>query len=595
MSNKFLDDFSFDSLLGKLKGAFELENLKSTLSAIGILLGIGVVAVTGIMTIPDYIEAKRHQHIMETCQHEDLDYYSCAYDFDAKTVTILCTTCHRKLTFDIDYSISDEFYRAPTCQREGFQIEVWEADGHPDTRYERYVDTPMIPHDIEVEHEAYEPTCTESGSTEMGTCKICGNYISGKYIAPLGHDYAELDGIAPTCTVTGITPHHACRRCGHTDNDQEIIPMVDHQYVEGIFEATYESSGYIGEGCVVCGAPKRIDELHSAPLAVEYFEYEISSEGDYITITAIKKIEAEMTIPSHIDGIPVQYLADGLFAENQIIESITLSDGLLEIGQNVFYSCQNLREVTFSRTLQHIGDYAFDGCKSLVSLKIPSGIIGEYAFADCSYLRTVELGRGVTELSLHTFKDCWRLLCVRFSPRIEKIGNAFNLDYYGDIKIPYVYGPTWFENTTSIVAHNLLSYTAEDKVYYEDGFWFATDEEGRKVLLAYDDLDGEILIIPDGTEVLAAYANARSSYIEAMIIPTSIKELNTQRANFKMNYYFMGGIEDRTDVTVRMNADTYDTYYAPNEYYRLLQGDYVVDLWKMDEDGNITILEKQRP
>ena len=70
---------------------------------------------------------------------------------------------------------------------------------------------------------------------------------------------------------------------------------------------------------------------------------------------------------------------------NGRIESLTVEEGIEEIGINAFSSCSNLTSVALPDGLKHIESTAFSGCGALEYVILPESLsdIGEYAFEDC--------------------------------------------------------------------------------------------------------------------------------------------------------------------------------------------------------------------
>jgi hypothetical protein len=94
-------------------------------------------------------------------------------------------------------------------------------------------------------------------------------------------------------------------------------------------------------------------------------DFELSLDGDSITITKYKGDAAIVNIPARIDGIPVT-----------------------AIGEGAFYKCGSLTNVSIPSSVTSIEYAAFAGCGSLTSVSIPSSVmsIGNYVFAGCGKL-----------------------------------------------------------------------------------------------------------------------------------------------------------------------------------------------------------------
>ncbi len=88
--------------------------------------------------------------------------------------------------------------------------------------------------------------------------------------------------------------------------------------------------------------------------------------------------------------------------------SLTLSNGVTEIGDGAFYGCAGLTSATLGSSVQSIGNSAFYGCKKLSSLNLPDSVtsVGDYAFSGCSSLPSVEIGNNVTTLGKYAFEYC---------------------------------------------------------------------------------------------------------------------------------------------------------------------------------------------
>lgn len=85
--------------------------------------------------------------------------------------------------------------------------------------------------------------------------------------------------------------------------------------------------------------------------------------------------------------------------------SLTLPDGLQEIGEDAFEGCQITGELRIPGTVQRIGSCAFLDCAELESLVLAEGVkeIGSQAFARCGSLREVHIPASVTSIGYRAF------------------------------------------------------------------------------------------------------------------------------------------------------------------------------------------------
>ena len=86
--------------------------------------------------------------------------------------------------------------------------------------------------------------------------------------------------------------------------------------------------------------------------------------------------DADLVIPSTVDaadgGYPVTRIQDGAF-DSVGLTSVTIPEGVAEIGPGAFMNNSGLTEVTLPSTLVYIGGDAFDSCDSLQTINVPAG------------------------------------------------------------------------------------------------------------------------------------------------------------------------------------------------------------------------------
>jgi len=96
------------------------------------------------------------------------------------------------------------------------------------------------------------------------------------------------------------------------------------------------------------------------------------------------------------------------FRGNEVLTSITLPTGLIELPNGLFYGCTALRGVSLPLTLQRIRASVFSDCISLSRIVLPGNLqsIDAYAFYNCVSLTEVSIPDSVTEVSPDAFKAC---------------------------------------------------------------------------------------------------------------------------------------------------------------------------------------------
>ena len=99
-------------------------------------------------------------------------------------------------------------------------------------------------------------------------------------------------------------------------------------------------------------------------------------------------------------------IADGAFAGNKKLESITLGAGLQSVGAYAFTGNTSMKKVTINAPIIKLGQYAFDGCTALEEISINAAVIPTAAFNECTALKKITLGRDVAVTGEYAFSNC---------------------------------------------------------------------------------------------------------------------------------------------------------------------------------------------
>lgn len=163
------------------------------------------------------------------------------------------------------------------------------------------------------------------------------------------------------------------------------------------------------------------------------------------------------TINLTIDCVPGNPVISDVLKGLSALKSVTLGDGITEIGEKAFFGCGGLKSVSMTTSVQTIGSNAFgytsdelsfqigasSGSKTIADnlfegIKMKAVIlddaitgIGVSAFQNCSELTEVRIPSHVFVIKEAAFKECTHLNKVTMSTTLEFIeGEAFtnNLD-----------------------------------------------------------------------------------------------------------------------------------------------------------------------
>ena len=157
-----------------------------------------------------------------------------------------------------------------------------------------------------------------------------------------------------------------------------------------------------------------------------YSVYINKSGSRYAAVTRYDGDEIDIVIPESLGGIPVKTISREAFCGGKYITSVTIPDGVTEIGKYAFSGCVGLRSVKFPATLRSVGEGAFYGCISLTEAVFPEGTvkIDSFSFYNCLHLRTAAFPSTLRSIGDSSFENCGMLERVSFGKELEKIGDT---------------------------------------------------------------------------------------------------------------------------------------------------------------------------
>ncbi len=107
-------------------------------------------------------------------------------------------------------------------------------------------------------------------------------------------------------------------------------------------------------------------------------------------------------------------IGDGVFWDCNNLEVAVIPEGVVRIGGTAFHGCDRLRELTLPLSLRQIGNLAFQFCPELKSVNVPAGVtnIASQAFAFNRKLEEVTVAGSCT-IGTSVFTECPNLSNVR--------------------------------------------------------------------------------------------------------------------------------------------------------------------------------------
>lgn len=154
--------------------------------------------------------------------------------------------------------------------------------------------------------------------------------------------------------------------------------------------------------------------------------YVFYNDGQYKFLMGCNGNEAELVLPNGENGEYAVY--PYAFYKNSSIKSITISDGVSEIGEQAFYGCIGLESVTMADSVKEIGSFAFFNCTELANVELGNGVtgIGTSAFKYCRKLTDLVIPESTNDIAEYAFMGCPRLNSISVEDGNEKYKSVDN-------------------------------------------------------------------------------------------------------------------------------------------------------------------------
>jgi hypothetical protein len=186
--------------------------------------------------------------------------------------------------------------------------------------------------------------------------------------------------------------------------------------------------------------------------------------------------------------------------------SLTLPEGITEIGQYAFYNHRQITSVLLPDSVTKIGAHAFAYCVELQSMTIPASVteIGNHAFYNCTGLKELQFSEGLTAIGEHAFYYCTAIESVTFPDSLKKVG----VYAFSGCAIKEVYVP-------SLQIWCSIGF---------EGWWSNPVQCGATVYIDGKTLSGD-LVIPEGTTEIGAYAFYKMTSLTSVTFPESLTKI----------------------------------------------------------------------
>lgn len=231
-----------------------------------------------------------------------------------------------------------------------------------------------------------------------------------------------------------------------------------------------------------------------------------------------------------------------VFANNQDITELYLPDGLKYINTGGFSQCSNMTSVSFPDSIKEIAEAGFLHCSSLEDITfrgaVDNLVIGRSAFEGCNY-KNIDFPEGLSEIGERAFFGTAQMTSITIPGSVKWIGgNAFYVSVFDGTKrmekieikegVEQIDGgafigiypeelilPDNLKEIHSGAFDHFADMRTEDGFYIEDGVLFGYDGESKNV------------VIPDGVKMIAGGAFNESDII-SVVCPDSVVSIGYQ-------------------------------------------------------------------
>lgn len=275
---------------------------------------------------------------------------------------------------------------------------------------------------VPVHVEAAAASCLEDGNVEHWICNVCNTIWTDEertqvssaaaVVIPAAHSLTCIQGYAPTARDDGLTKHWHCSVCDGYWLDSNLTQPVTRE------ELVIPATGIIASGQY--GSNIQWAVMTSGTLILSGTGA-MADSGDTYPWTAQKNNILSVTVNEGITEI-----GDGAFQDLTMLVSVSLPDGITDLGLRTFKNCSALTSIVIPQGIAEIQDSTFANCTSLSSVTIPDSVttILYSAFYNCDALTEITLPDSITELYGYAFEDCAALKRVVLPESLELLDSC---------------------------------------------------------------------------------------------------------------------------------------------------------------------------
>ena len=333
----------------------------------------------------------------------------------------------------------------------------------------------------------------------------------------------------------------------------------------------------------------------------------------YISTTDNEFFALFDTVDTNIELVSIndncRFILETAFSGCSSLTSITIPQGVKQIGNQAFYNCSSLTSITVPDNVISIGTFAFSGCSSLTSVTISDKVtsIGNMAFNGCDDLTSITIPNSVTSIGENAFNGCTGLhntegnlvyiattdneffaLCDTVDTNIESasIKNncrfILNQAFYGCSSLTSVFipdsvisiGNQAFGNCTrltSMIIPNSVTSIGDNAYFHCVGLTSITIPDSLRSIgvEVFNDCGGlKSITIPEGVTSIGQGSFYNCNSLTSITIAnsvTSISDYAFSNCSSISSVYYLGGEVNWRDISISLNGNT--TFTNAVRYY----------------------------
>ena len=261
----------------------------------------------------------------------------------------------------------------------------------------------------------------------------------------------------------------------------------------------------------------------SETITDEFYNLSLLNDKSGYRIDSVKKMEADMVIPSYYHGLPIVTIADHLCTDNDVIETLTIGYNLKEITDYSFNNMRALKTVVIPNSVTSIGYIAFRECDLLQYTRFDNGYyLGN---EDNPYLALHKpVASSISNINIH--RSC-KYVC---SYALCELQNNYNVSFHDGIKVVSK-GALQYSGVKTVRFPKNMEVISQDMFYCAGSLTSVTLPEKLKKIESHSFAHAvklEEITFPETLETIEGEAFWNSKTIQTIELPGSMKLLATQ-------------------------------------------------------------------